>query len=512
MKNLQFLFIFSLSILSACGGNEFDNYYRNLPFEMARVERPSIPSRRVSLTDFGAVGDGMYLNTEAFAAAFAELEKLGGGHLDVPAGIWLTGPIELKSRTDLHLAFGAVVRFSSDPELYPIIKTSFEGLDTRRCTSPLSANDAHDISITGEGVFDGSGDAWRPLKKGKVTGSVWKKKIASGGVLNEKGDIWYPDEDYLVAERTANMNVPDPSLPDAAVKRFLRPVMVSLRGCTNVLMEGCTYQNSPAWNLHPMLCTNLIIKGVTVRNPAWSQNGDGIDIESCTNTLLLDSSFDCGDDGICIKSGKDEDGRRRGVPCKNLIIDGCTVYHGHGGFVVGSEMSGGVQNVKIANCRFLGTDVGLRFKSCRGRGGVVEGIWISDISMTDIVAEGLLFDLHYGGKSAVEALEDGDQPDMKEYLADETTPAFRDIHIRDVRCDGAGRAIYVNGLPEMPVRNIELQHCLFRSTKGAEINIAEGVALRDVTIIPAEGPALRHQAVKALTVEESPGLSASYQQ
>ena len=405
-----------------------------------------------------------------------------------------------------------MVRFSSDPELYPIIKTSFEGLDTRRCTSPLSANDAHDISITGEGVFDGSGDAWRPLKKGKVTGSVWKKKIASGGILNEKGDIWYPDEDYLLAERTANMNVPDPSLPDAAVKRFLRPVMVSLRGCTNVLMEGCTYQNSPAWNLHPMLCTNLIIKGVTVRNPAWSQNGDGIDIESCTNTLLLDSSFDCGDDGICIKSGKDEDGRRRGVPCKNLIIDGCTVYHGHGGFVVGSEMSGGVQNVKIANCRFLGTDVGLRFKSCRGRGGVVEGIWISDISMTDIVAEGLLFDLHYGGKSAVEALEDGDQPDMKEYLADETTPAFRDIHIQDVRCDGAGRAIYVNGLPEMPVRNIELQHCLFRSTKGAEINIAEGVALRDVTIIPAEGPALKHQAVKGLTVEESPGLSASYQQ
>ena len=503
MKNIYSLIPCVLLAASACSSYEFEAYYQDLPFEMARVERPSIPSRRVCLTDFGGVGDGMTLNTEAFASAFAELERLGDGHLDVPAGIWLTGPVELKSRTDLHLDFGAVVRFSSDPERYPIIKTSFEGLDTRRCTSPLSAIDAHDVSITGNGVFDGSGDAWRPLKKSKVTASVWKKKLASGGILNEKGDIWYPDEDYLVAERTANMNVPDPSLSDEAVKRFLRPVMVSLRGCTNVLLEGCTYQNSPAWNLHPLLCTNLIIKEVTVRNPDWSQNGDGIDIESCTNTLLLDSSFDCGDDGICIKSGKDADGRRRGVPCKGLIISGCTVYHGHGGFVVGSEMSGGVQDVKISHCRFLGTDVGLRFKSCRGRGGVVENIWISDIEMTDIVAEGLLFDLHYGGKSAVEAAEDGDRPDLNEYVADETTPAFRDIHIRDVKCDGAGRAIYVNGLPEMPVRNISLENCRFRSTRGAEINLAEGVSLQSVTVIPAQGPALQHKAVKDLTIENS---------
>jgi len=503
MKKIYLLTTCFMLISTACSSYEFESYYRDIPFSMEKVQRPSIPERRVCLTDFGGVGDGMTLNTEAFAAAFAELERLGGGHLDIPEGIWLTGPVELKSNSDLHLAFGAVVRFSSDPALYPVIRTSFEGLDTRRCTSPLSANDAHDISITGEGVFDGSGDAWRPLKKSKVTGSVWKKKLASGGVLNEKGDVWYPDEDYIVAERTANMNVPDPSLPDEAVKRFLRPVMVSLRGCTNVLLEGCTYQNSPAWNIHPLLCRNLIIKGVTVRNPAWSQNGDGIDIESCTNTLLLDSSFDCGDDGICIKSGKDADGRRRGVPCKGLIISNCTVYHGHGGFVVGSEMSGGVQDIKISDCRFLGTDVGLRFKSCRGRGGVVENIWISDIMMTDIVAEGLLFDLHYGGKSAVEALEDGDQPDLHQYVADETTPAFRDIHIRDVKCDGAGRAIYVNGLPEMPVRNISLENCLFRSNKGAEINLAEGVSLRSVAVIPSQGPALQHRAVKDLKIENS---------
>ena len=483
MKIFPIFALLSLAALTACNDYEFEAYYRDLPFSMERVSRPSIPAQRVCLTDFGAVGDGITLNTDAFAAAFAKLEEMGGGHLDVPEGVWLTGPVELKSNTDLHLAFGAVVRFATDPSLYPIIKTSFEGLDTRRCTSPLSALDAHDISITGNGVFDGGGDAWRPLKKSKVTASVWKQKVASGGVLNEKGDIWYPDEDYLVAERTANMNVPDPSLPDEAVKRFLRPVLVSLRGCTNVLLEGCTYQNSPAWNLHPMLCTNLIIKGVTVRNPAWSQNGDGIDIESCTNTLLIDSSFDCGDDGICIKSGKDEDGRRRGVPCKGLLVDGCTVYHGHGGFVVGSEMSGGVCDVKIAGCRFLGTDVGLRFKSCRGRGGVVENIWISDIVMTDIVAEGLLFDLHYGGKSALEAAEDGDQPDLGQYTVDETTPSFRDIHIRNVRCDGAGRAIYINGLPEMPVKNISLEDCFFRAKKGAEIHRAEGITQERVEII-----------------------------
>ena len=180
---------------------EFAYLYENLPFSMPVVTRPSIPDRRVSLIDFGGTGDGVTLNTAAFARAIDALSKQGGGHLDVPAGIWLTGPITLKSNIDLHLDKNAVILFSSDKTLYPIIETSFEGLDTRRCTSPINAYREKNISITGEGVIDGSGDAWRPLKKSKVTSSQWKEKVASGGVLNDKGNTWYPSEDYVLGER-----------------------------------------------------------------------------------------------------------------------------------------------------------------------------------------------------------------------------------------------------------------------------------------------------------------------
>ena len=238
-----------------------------------------------------------------------------------------------------------------------------------------------------------------------------------------------------------------------------------------------------------MLCC-LIAKRIGVRhtvarirNPEYSQNGDGIDIDACTNVILTNSSLDCGDDGICIKSGKDGDGRRHATPCQNLIIDGCTVFHGHGGFVVGSEMSGGVRNIMVSNCRFLGTDVGLRFKSKRGRGGVVEGIWIDNIYMTDIVTDALLFDLFYGGKSAVEALEDGVQQAPGSFPVDETTPAFRDIHISNVVCNGAARAMYFNGLPEMPVKGISISNCSFSSRKGIEIHCSEDVTIDNVKVV-----------------------------
>ena len=230
-------------------------------------------------------------------------------------------------------------------------------------------------------------------------------------------------------------------------------------------------------------------------------NNDGIDIESCTNTVLVGSTFDCGDDGICIKSGKDADGRRRGIPTRNLIVDGCTVYHGHGGFVVGSEMSGGVKNVKVSNCRFLGTDVGLRFKSKRGRGGVVEGIWIDNVYMTDIVTEALLFDLFYMGKSAVEAAgEDGNVTEPA-FPVDETTPSFRDIHISNVVCAGAARAMYFNGLPEMPVKGIDISDCTVSAKKGIEIRWSEDVTLRNVDVDAADGKPLVTSNVKNLIEE-----------
>lgn len=472
---------------------EFDYLFDNLPFEMEVVSRPDIPGRSVNITDFGGSGDGIAMNTDAFREAVDYLHSKGGGHLVVPEGIWLTGPITLKDNIDLHVMPNAVILFSPDRDLYPIVETVFEGLDTRRCLPPINADGARNISITGGGVIDGSGDAWRQVKRSKMTDSQWKDLLASGGFTDSKGAVWYPDSSSFRGSLVSDaFNVPQGLETDAeweSVKTYLRPVMVGLKNCENVLLENVLFQNSPCWNIHPLMCRNVIINNITVRNPWYSQNGDGIDIDSCEDVILVNSSFDVGDDAICIKSGKDEDGRLRARPSRNIIVDNCIVFHGHGGFVVGSEMSGDVENISVSDCSFLGTDVGLRFKSCRGRGGIVRNIHIEDIVMTDIPAEPLLFDLHYGGKSALEAAEDGASSgfDIEYVPVDETTPEFRDIFIKDIICNGAGRAMYFNGIPEKNIAGIRIENCRIVSEKGADIRYSDGVELRNVHIMQAEG-------------------------
>lgn len=479
-----------------------------LPFEMPAVPRPQIPDREVSIVDFGAVGDGHTLNTTAFAAAIDSLAAQGGGRVTVPEGVWYTGPIVLKDHIELHLAQNALIIFDNDPSHYPLVETTFEGLNTLRCQSPLSARGVTDVAITGRGVIDGNGDAWRAVKRDKLTDREWAAKLASGGVLSDDGKTWYPSESYKFgATSGADQNVSTWATTREDFERmhdFLRPVMVSLHHCENVLLEGVTFQNSPCWNIHPAMCTNLTVHDITVRCPDYAQNSDGIDIESCRNVVLTDSRFDVGDDGICIKSGKDEAGRRRGIPCENIRVDNCIVFHGHGGFVVGSEMSGGVRNVLVSNCIFSGTDVGLRFKSTRGRGGVVENIWIEDITMSNILQEPLLFDLFYGGKSASEALAEGgsaEATDLEPKPVDETTPAFRNIHIKNVWCRGARRAMYFNGLPEMNVEHVTVENTHIYAQTGARINESSDVTLRNVQVIPEEGPALMLNNVKSLRVE-----------
>ena len=484
MRKTVLLFLCLSAVCCLRAQNPYKQYTDNLPFKMAEVKAPAIPDAKVSLKDFGADPTGQQLCTEAFAKAIDQLYKMGGGHLVVPRGVWQTGPVVLRSNIDLHLEAGAVIQFAADENLYPLIKTSFEGLDTRRCQSPLSANGATNISITGHGVIDGTGQYWRPVKHSKVTEGHWKRLLAIPGSQEMKKDYWVPSAGYAKGEQGANMNVPAAQTEEEwqAVKRFLRPVMVSLVNCKNVLLEGVIFQNSPAWNLHPLMCQNIIIDNVLVRNPAYAQNGDALDLESCTNALIVNSRFDAGDDGICIKSGKDADGRRRGIPCANVVVDGCTVFAGHGGFVVGSEMSGGVKNIKVANCQFVGTDVGLRFKSTRGRGGIVENIFIDGISMTDIETYALTFNMYYGGKSVAETLAEGGQQESQHVPVTEETPIFRNIDIRNVVCHNAGYAMEFNGLPEMPINGITLQNIDITAKKDATFQYCKNIKKQNVNI------------------------------
>ena len=402
--------------------------------EWPEVRLPVFPDRTVRITDYGAIAGGMVMNTKAFARAIEACATAGGGTVRVPAGLWLTGPIQLQSGIDLHLEKGAIVLFSPRFEDYPPVRTIYEGRDGVRCTSPVSARSCENIALTGEGIFDGSGQAWRPVKRFKLTDQQWKALVASGGVVDETGKMWWPSAAALNGQRfleeLEKRRGKDSLEEYAAAAEYLRPVLVSLVECRRILLDGPTFQNSPSWCLHPLLCEDLTIRRVDVRNPWWAQNGDALDLDSCRNVVVADSTFDAGDDAICLKSGKDEAGRKRGRPTENVMVTGCVVYHGHGGFVIGSEMSGGVRNVRVSDCAFFGTDTGLRFKSTRGRGGVVENIRISGISMIGIKEEAITFSSYYGIKDQ--------EAEMVE--VDEGTPTFRDFHLKNIVCHGAKRA------------------------------------------------------------------------
>ena len=511
MKKTIFAVFMALTLVSCTTKTTYPYayLYEGLEFEMPRVEAPAFPPREVSIEDFGGVGDGLKLNTEAFNTAFETLSSQGGGSLIVPKGVWLTGPIVFQSNVCLHLEKAALILFTQDKSAYPVIKTSYEGRETWRCQSPISGRNLENIAITGQGAINGSGQVWRPLKRDKVTEGYWKKVVASGGALKTP-NYWLPSQKAVEAEQMGAHERNAMTGTDwSAFKEFLRPVMVSFIECRNVLLQGVLFENSPSWNIHPLMCENLIIDNVFVRNPAYAQNGDGLDIESCKNVLVLNSTLDVGDDAICIKSGRDAEGRRRGRPTENVIVDNCLVFKGHGGFVVGSEMSGGVKNIAVSNCNFIGTDVGLRFKSTRGRGGVVENIYIRNISMIDIVTEALRFNLYYGGKSASEALEDGDQSPQEELIppVSETTPVFRNIFIRDVISHNSRRAMLFNGLPEMNIQNILIENSVFTAQIGAELTESSQITLNNVGIYPQEGPALllhniRNLEAKSIKIPE----------
>ncbi|MGB8225281.1 MAG: glycoside hydrolase family 28 protein [Sedimentisphaerales bacterium] len=457
----------------------------DLPFCVPDIKEPKFPNKTFRITDYGAVSDGHTKNTESFAAAIRACSKAGGGSVIVPAGLWLTGPIQLKSNVELHTEKGAVVQFSGDIEDYPLLKRTSGGRPEVRYMPPIYGENLKNIGITGFGIFDGSGDSWRPVKKVKMTDSQWQKLIASGGVLDGKGEIWYPSQEAMNGPKTvAELDARGADVNEyAAAGQFLRPVLLGLVNCKNVLIDGPTFQNSPDWNIHPLLCENMIIQNITVRNPWYSANGDGLDPESCKNVIIRNCKFDVGDDAICMKSGRDEYGRKRGAPTENVAIWDCIVYHGHGGFVIGSEMSGGIRNVYVRNCDFMGTDAGLRFKSTRGRGGVVENIFIRDIFMKDIASNVVIFDLSYPRRQGI---DESAEEDIRK--ANEGTPVFRDIHFKNIICNDAGGAMSIQGLPEMPTQKLYFEDIVISAKSGVNCFEADNINFKNVRIMPQKGP------------------------
>jgi len=483
------VFAFAISLGSSGQANALDN--------PPRVAAPAIPNLRVALADFRGAGDGARLNTDAFARAIAALAEKGGGTLVVPPGIWLTGPIKLRSNINLLLERGAIVKFSGDYKLYPLTVIDMRGEKEVDSLSPISGDNLENVAITGAGILDGGGDSWRLVKKNKLTERQWKELVASGGVLNEKKDVWWPSQAALEGEKAVAAIQKRGSLKLEDYQpyhQFLRPKMLRLIGCKRLLIEGVTFQNPPNWTLNPALCEDVSILNVNVFNATTAQNSDALDLESCRRAIIRGCTFDVGDDGICLKSGKDAAGRRIGVPTEDVLVEDCTVYHAHGGFTIGSEMSGGVRNVRVNNCTFIGTDIGLRFKSTRGRGGSVEKIFISNVRMLDIPGDAINFNLYYGGKAPLD--ETPENADTSSPPVTEATPQFRDLHIENVVCQGAQSAIVLQGLPEMPLRDITLKNVSITSQKGVSVTDAQNISFENVRVEHKTGEPLRTLRVR----------------
>ena len=458
-----------------------------IPDNLLALQNLSLPAFKadtVRVENLGARPDGITLNTEPIQKAIDQLAGSGGGVVYVGPGQWLTGPLILKSGVNLHIAAGGLLQFSGDFDQYPLVTTSYEGLKAVRCQAPISASGATHIGITGKGIIDGAGDSWRMVKKDKLTASQWKDLLASGGVLDDKARIWYPSNGSLKGSKTKDAGVlkAGKTAKDYEdIKDYLRPNLLSLVSCKGVLLEGVTFQNSPAWCLHPLLCDQVIIRGIYAKNPWYAQNGDGLDLESCKDVLIEHSSFDVGDDGICMKSGRDEQGRKRGAPTENVLIQYCTVYHAHGGFVIGSEMSGGVRNVAIRRCSFLGTDIGLRFKTTRGRGGIVENIYATDINMNRIKGDAIRFNMYYAAKDPV-PLNGEYREAPKEVMEPVTaaTPQFRHFYNRRIHCNGADHSLFFRGLPEMAIKDIHLKNITMQTQKGIALIQADGIDVQNM--------------------------------
>ena len=355
----------------------------------------------IDVKNFGARGDGIALDSPAIQNTIDAASQVGGGTVFVPAGKYVTGSIFLRDNITLFVDAGAVLLGSQNIADYPIVTMRWEGV-TKPTHAPLITGDGlKNIAVTGRGIIDGRGEMW------------WK------------------------LHRAKTLDAP-------------RPRLISFSNCKNVLIEGITLTNSPAWTINPVRCENVTVDKVTISNPADSPNTDGINPDSCCNVHISNCHIDVGDDCVTIKSGIETEPRELLVPCENITITNCTMVHGHGGVVIGSEMSGGVRNVAISNCVFVGTDRGIRLKSRRGRGGIVEDIRVSNIVMTDVLCP-FTMNLYYHINKR------GDQytSDKQAQPITDGTPIFRHIHYSHITARNSQyAAAFLYGLPEMPIEDV----------------------------------------------------------
>ena len=391
---------------------------------LRRIIPPTFPDRTFDVTAHGARADGAIDSTAAFRAAIDACSNAGGGRVVVPSGRFLTGPIVLRSKVNLHLADGATIAFTQDPAAYlPVVLTRFESTELMNYSPFIYALDQRDIAITGTGTLDGQADAthWWP----------WK---ATAGSASSAGArlVAMADRDVPVAERVFGD------------RGDLRPNFIQPYRCQNVLIEGVTIVNSPMWEINPVLCSNVTVRGVSIRS--HGPNNDGCDPECCSDVLIEHCTFDTGDDCIALKSGRNTDGRRVHTPVENVIIRDCEMRDGHGGVTIGSEVSGGARSIFIERCRMDSPRLerALRFKTNSVRGGVIERVAMRDVTIGEVSEAVVAADFLY---------EEGD--------AGAFTPVLRDVDVRHVTSRKSRYAFLLRGYQRSPIAGLHVSDCTF---------------------------------------------------
>ncbi len=402
------------------------------------IKTPDFPERDFVISDFGALGDGKHDCSVAFKRAIKACSSAGGGRVLVPAGNWLSGPIHFESNVNLHLSKGATIKFYTDPERYlPEVFTRWEGMEYMGYSPLIYAYEKENIAITGEGTLDGQADetTWWPWKGNKE----WGRE----GFPSQK-----TSRDQLFAEAEAGV---DPRKRHYSKGHYLRPPFVQPYKCKNILIEGIRIVRAPFWLLHPVLSENITVRKVHLES--LGPNSDGCDPESCKNILIEDCYFNTGDDCIAIKSGRNNDGRRLNVPTENIIIRNNQMLAGHGGVVVGSEISGGVRNVFAENNVMNSPDLerGIRIKTNSVRGGLLENIYVRNTRIGE-VRDAIVINFYY---------EEGD--------AGQFDPLVRNVVIENLHCENAKRVFQIRGFKRAPIESFTLRNSAFLNAEDAGI-------------------------------------------